>query len=299
MQQDLKKCHYRKNLKKRFFHFGILLCIALVILTACTLLFAICTDFSLDTTLIITFLILIVPFLLYNGVKPLKKDLSKKNFAKSDLINWTLLILFCNQTISIFWLLVLKVLPYLIPYFVTMPPLLTISGPTLNTSPFLTIFFSACFIAPIIEEMIFRSILFNKLKMGGLTFAILSSSLLFSLLHLNLKQLPISIVLGIVLALAKHKHSLRLAIYLHGINNFSAFFIGFIFNLFKFSSITPRIILLCILYPSVSKFYQELKPWIHDLRSTNPLNRQVLKDFFLSPSLLLFFLLSSLIIFFN
>ena len=50
----------------------------------------------------------------------------------------------------------------------------------------LSIVLSACIIAPIMEELLFRGLILQTLKRYGNVFAILVTSLLFALLHGNL-----------------------------------------------------------------------------------------------------------------
>ena len=57
-----------------------------------------------------------------------------------------------------------------------------------------------CIIAPIIEEIIFRKVLYKKISAYGSTVYMVSSALFFSLFHLNLSQSTYAFFLGLVLA---------------------------------------------------------------------------------------------------
>lgn len=57
-----------------------------------------------------------------------------------------------------------------------------------------------CAAAPVLEECLFRGLIFQSLRRYGECFAILFSALLFALAHANLAQLPLAFLLGLVLA---------------------------------------------------------------------------------------------------
>lgn len=57
-----------------------------------------------------------------------------------------------------------------------------------------------CVAAPVMEECLFRGLIFQSLRRYGERFAILFSALLFALTHANLAQLPLTFLLGLVLA---------------------------------------------------------------------------------------------------
>lgn len=70
------------------------------------------------------------------------------------------------------------------------------------------------------EEFLFRGVILGKLRKYGDTFAILSSSLLFALMHANLVQIPFAFVGGVFFAFITVKtNSLLPAMIIHFINN--------------------------------------------------------------------------------
>ena len=80
-------------------------------------------------------------------------------------------------------------------------------------------------IAPIFEEYIFRYLFLNKLKSFGNPTAILATSLLFGLMHLNLNQFIYTFPLGIILAyFAIETESIYLPILMHMLFNLSGNF---------------------------------------------------------------------------
>lgn len=72
------------------------------------------------------------------------------------------------------------------------------------------------FVAPIVEEVIFRKILLNRLRRFGDLPAILLSAFAFGLFHMKLSQFIYATVLGIIFAYVTLKtNTIRYAIFLH------------------------------------------------------------------------------------
>jgi len=68
--------------------------------------------------------------------------------------------------------------------------------------PFWLIFLIMAVLGPFCEEFVFRGMIFQGYRRGGNTFlAVLMSSLLFGLMHLNFNQAPYAFAIGIMLAL--------------------------------------------------------------------------------------------------
>ena len=57
-----------------------------------------------------------------------------------------------------------------------------------------------CAAAPVLEECLFRGLIFQSLRRYGERFAILFSALLFALAHANLSQFPLAFLLGLMLS---------------------------------------------------------------------------------------------------
>ena len=92
----------------------------------------------------------------------------------------------------------------------------------LNGNFILTIIYAA-FIAPVVEELIFRSILLNKLRRFGDLPAILLSGLAFGCFHFNLSQFFYATVLGCIFAYVTIRtNTIKYAIILHVMINFIA-----------------------------------------------------------------------------
>lgn len=74
--------------------------------------------------------------------------------------------------------------------------------------------------APVIEEFIFRGVLLQPLRRYGDWFAILATSLLFSLLHGNLSQIPAAFCIGLCFGfLAVKSGTLLPCMLVHALNN--------------------------------------------------------------------------------
>lgn len=87
-------------------------------------------------------------------------------------------------------------------------------------------FITVCIIAPIFEEILFRGILFRGMLQNGMkpAAAIIFSSLLFGLSHMNPWQFLGAGILGVVFAFVYYRtRSLWLCIFLHALNNTVSF----------------------------------------------------------------------------
>ncbi|MSU02281.1 CPBP family intramembrane glutamic endopeptidase [Tissierella pigra] len=79
---------------------------------------------------------------------------------------------------------------------------------------------STCLVAPILEECTFRGIILNILRKYGDKFAIITSALLFALIHGNIFQFSTAFTMGLWLGYLFIKtKSLTLTILMHGLSN--------------------------------------------------------------------------------
>ena len=88
---------------------------------------------------------------------------------------------------------------------------------TLN-HPFMTFLFM-CIVTPICEETVFRGCVGNNFKKHGVKFAMIMSSLLFAVYHLNFLQLVSAFLMGMVLFYIAMNYSIKWSILFHFINN--------------------------------------------------------------------------------
>lgn len=85
---------------------------------------------------------------------------------------------------------------------------------------FILAFISTSLIPGMVEEFAFRGVLYGALKKYGEGFAILSTSILFGVLHGNLIQIPFAFAVGLVLGFIRAKtDSVWICIIVHSINN--------------------------------------------------------------------------------
>lgn len=104
-------------------------------------------------------------------------------------------------------------------------------GGKLGTADFLYLLVAVSVVAPVVEEMTFRGMLYRYLRgRTGVLAAVLISATIFAIVHLYLILLPILFVTGIVLALiAERYNSILPSILLHALNNgvsLTALYIG-------------------------------------------------------------------------
>lgn len=77
-----------------------------------------------------------------------------------------------------------------------------------------------CILGPVCEEILFRGILLKKLEPFGKMSAILISSILFALFHMNLVQLPGPLLIGLILGyITVESKSIYPSILIHILNN--------------------------------------------------------------------------------
>ncbi len=100
--------------------------------------------------------------------------------------------------------------------------------------PFVVMFFMMAIYGPVCEELCFRGIIYRSyIKSGNLIGAILLSSLLFGLIHMNFNQAPYAFVLGVAMALLLEvTGSLWSPILMHVIFNAQSVILMYIYDRF-------------------------------------------------------------------
>lgn len=88
-----------------------------------------------------------------------------------------------------------------------------------STSTTISMFLYAGFIGPIVEELVYRGIVMKRLEKHGKFFALVISSILFGVMHMNLPQGIFATGVGLILGYTAMNYSLKWAIILHIINN--------------------------------------------------------------------------------
>lgn len=121
-----------------------------------------------------------------------------------------------------------------------------------NANPILA-FISVAILAPIVEEIIFRGIIFNESsKYKGGAFPIIISALLFGLAHMQPIQIVYAFIVGLIFGFVYSKtHSLPIVMFLHMLNNLLTLFpepFSTFISIIQVLSIIPMIYLLRKLY---------------------------------------------------
>lgn len=94
-------------------------------------------------------------------------------------------------------------------------------GGQLPFGDFVGIFFGAAIVAPVVEELLFRGMLYRYLRgRMGVPVAVILSSAIFAAVHFILILMPILFVTGVALALVTERYkSILPSIALHALNN--------------------------------------------------------------------------------
>lgn len=86
------------------------------------------------------------------------------------------------------------------------------------------LFLQVVILAPVLEEIVFRGIVMQSMRRFGDTFALIMSSMIFSLIHANFVQSPNAFLMGIVIGyFVLRSGSIKIGIYIHVVNNFLSF----------------------------------------------------------------------------
>ena len=88
-----------------------------------------------------------------------------------------------------------------------------------EVSSTVSMFLYAGIVGPIAEEIVYRGFVMNILKPYGKHFAILSSAIIFGIMHANIHQIFFAILVGLVLGYVAMEYSLKWAVALHIFNN--------------------------------------------------------------------------------
>lgn len=146
----------------------------------------------------------------------LKTDIFKKVEYKKDIIPLGMIsiggVLLISTIIYLFYSTILQVLGITIPA----PDFTFPSSIVMQVIYILYI----CILGPILEEIIFRGIVLKSMKKYGALTAIVFTSIIFAMFHLNLVQFMTPLLLGILLAFVTVKtDSIVPAIVIHMFNN--------------------------------------------------------------------------------
>lgn len=124
--------------------------------------------------------------------------------------------------ISLIWLIAVEKVSSMIPALQKISESFNKNMDSINKGSYVWLIVAACVVGPVLEELIFRGVIFNLLKK---TFrsslpAILISGIAFGIWHGNLVQSVYAIITGIVLALVYEKtNDIKYPILIHVLNN--------------------------------------------------------------------------------
>ncbi len=105
----------------------------------------------------------------------------------------------------------------------------------------------ACMLAPMTEELFFRGVLLRTLAKSNQRFAIFASALFFGLVHGNLQQFILAVLIGIFLAHITLKHgSIIPAVIVHMCVNTASSIIGYVSEISTVASMISYLVLLAV-----------------------------------------------------
>lgn len=143
--------------------------------------------------LLVSQLTILAPFIVYCVLKrknPLKIIRFKKVGFKTAI--FSMLIAFCSYPVVVFL--------NLISMLFVENAMVNVMTQVLSLGVFGGLFFMA-FLPAVVEETIFRGVLYNTYSKRRPVLGIILSALLFGLMHMNFNQLPYALYLGIIMAL--------------------------------------------------------------------------------------------------
>lgn len=86
-----------------------------------------------------------------------------------------------------------------------------------------------CIVTPIVEEFVFRGMIFQSMRRFGDSFALIISATLFALFHGNLVQAPNAFLMGLVIGyFVLYSGSLWVGVIIHAVNNTLSFGMDFV-----------------------------------------------------------------------
>jgi membrane protease YdiL (CAAX protease family) len=156
------------------------------------------------------------------------------------------------------------------------------------------------------EEFLFRGIVLTEYESLGIPFAVILSSLLFSMMHLNLMQLPTYFYCGVILAVVLYTtRSVFASMAVHLMNNIATLlFDHFVYSMAENAeerSVLFSFLLLCVLFVSLILLFMEAQriyagygitgvpsPHVHPKKKKEPIG---IADMLLSPALIIFVIL--------
>lgn len=154
-----------------------------------------------------------------------------------------------------------------------------------GSSVLFSAFIYSVLVAPIAEEILCRGIVMQYLEKYGETFAVLITAFLFGLLHQNIVQFPITMMIGILFGYLAQRYSLAAAIILHVLNNLSVEVTGWLGERFNIVWVLDTIFLFFCAFTSIFLLWKKRKIISAFFKQKNDL--PVLRWFFTTPLILI------------
>lgn len=196
--------------KKRLNLIGLILLAQAIVLSLATTLFAEILQNDVWIGIASTLIALLIPCF-FMGFKNLKKHLTATHHTITfTTILFLLSIIYTtNNIVSTIWDVVLNHLNIM-------------ESESQNydaTFNILMISYSVV-VGPFFEEVLYRGIVLNLLSKYGKWFAIITSGILFGLMHQDISQLLTTSIAGIIMGFIAYHYSFKVALLLHICNNF-------------------------------------------------------------------------------
>ncbi len=157
-------------------------------------------------------------------------------------------------------------------------------------------FFYSVAVAPAAEEILCRGIIVKKLEQYGRTFAILISAMFFGLLHQNIVQFPVTMLIGVLFGYVAQKYSLKAAVGLHMLNNASVEMVSILSEHYTGVWVVDVLFLYFCMFASIFILWKK-RETIKAFFKGEEEKRPALKWFFTTPVVLLviaYFLFSTI-----
>ncbi|XCY65480.1 type II CAAX endopeptidase family protein [Streptococcus agalactiae] len=196
--------------KKRLNLIGLILLAQVIVLSLATTLFAEILQNDVWIGIASTLIALLIPCF-FMGFKNLKKHLTATHhtITFTTILFLLSIIYITNNIVSTIWDAVLNHLNIM-------------ESESQNydaTFSILMISYSVV-VGPFFEEVLYRGIVLNLLSKYGKWFAIITSGILFGLMHQDISQLLTTSIAGIIMGFIAYHYSFKVALLLHICNNF-------------------------------------------------------------------------------
>lgn len=159
---------------------------------------------------------------------------------------------------------------------------------------FMLTFISIAIVPPLVEEFACRGIILGSLRKYSDAFAVLTSAIVFGILHGNFQQMPFAFLVGLILGYATVKtKSIWTAVAIHAFNNavsvfFDYAFIGSPQEVKNISYVVYLIISILVGLVGIYLLKDRNKEYKLPKKETSATKGQIYKWFFTSPTIIIF-----------